>query len=64
MSMSKTVAVGVHAALERPCIGGSIEEPRGNTEGANPIASSPCSTDLISLAIHFTSSMAPTRAAL
>jgi hypothetical protein len=31
---------------------------RGDTQRANPIASCPCSTDLIGLPVHFASSMA------
>jgi hypothetical protein len=36
----------------------SIKEVRGNAQRTKLIASSPCSTDLVGLALHFASSMA------
>jgi hypothetical protein len=41
-----------------------IEEARSNTQRTNLIASCPCGTDLVGLALHFASSMASTAATL
>jgi hypothetical protein len=57
LSVEVRVVVGVHAALESLRIGGSIEEPRGDAQCANAIASLPRGADLIGLAVHVTGSM-------
>jgi hypothetical protein len=46
------IVVCVHATLERFGVGGPIKEPRRYAQRTNPIASLPCSADLIALAIH------------
>ena len=51
------IVVRVHAALEGFRINGSVEESRGDGQGANSISGRPCGTDLIALTIHVISSM-------
>jgi hypothetical protein len=62
MPVKVRIVVGVHAALECLCIGGSIEEPRGDAQRTYLITRFPRSADLISLAIHFASSTFPAEA--
>jgi hypothetical protein len=46
------IVVCVDAAFECSGIDGSIKEPRRDTQRANPIASAPCTADLVALALH------------
>jgi hypothetical protein len=45
--------------VENPVSTGQDIIPRGDAQRANPIASRPCSADLIGLPIHFASSTFP-----
>jgi hypothetical protein len=39
-------------ALECPGFDGSVEEPRCDTQGADPVTSSPCGAHFVGLAFH------------
>jgi len=46
------IVVCVDAAFEGFGVTGSVKEPRRDTQRANPIASAPCSANLVALALH------------
>src|SRR6516225_9593478 len=46
------VVMRVHAALECFGGGGTIKEPRCDTQGADPVTSSPCGAHFVGLAFH------------
>ena len=64
LSVEVRIVVGVHPALESLRIGGAIEEPRGDAQCTNLIATCPRGADLIGLTIHVSGSMVEMIAAL